>query len=671
MIDKNNLWLQKELLPKRAMDVNDAIRQEETFSGNNVTGLDKPVLDKPILTKADLFAMIASGELIFPFRYTYSPYSKQEMYDALIPMTPQAEFRPDDVRLHSYYPRLDSLVDFDGNSISVNPPPIIGLRVDWQSPTKCDGLVDLYCEDLRLDVRRADFAVSAIQAWSDPIWLDKILEAYTSHIKSPMVEITALRTSISKVVAEAGYFSITRAIGILAHTFGVLPGEMANKSWLDISSGWGDRLLAACRLDMEYDGYDPNTAMQERYQAMIDDFGTPGKQTVTCAPFEKAQLKDKMYDVVLTSPPFYDVELYSEEDTQSNVAYPGFNNWMNSFLFVAILKAWNKIKPDGYFVLHLGDTKTITMAEPANCYIQQFCPGSQFVRCLHLISMSGYGRPVWIWKKINKVDKINGIIEVNTLNFRPLDVMYPQLVNPITTACEIVSSLNPPMKVMMVKGVTVWNDNILPGGNKQRAADVVCNEYRGCEVVLAAATGKDHVALSYAGMMCGCKVTIFAQASKDGENLIKASIGYRANVTRIHGPFKKALVDARAYAEQDTNRRFLSTFNFVQYTDQYEVRMRQALKHVPEPRRIWMSIFNGIKVRTLGKIFPNTQFCCVAGPRDIMQADYDAFLWSRMTIFTAGNVISGSPFPTGKMDAGLWALYQKHKQDGDVIYVSE
>jgi len=619
---------------------------------------------EPSLTKADLIAMVASGELTFPFRYVYSPYSKQEMYDALIPMTPQAEFRPDDVRLHSYYPRLDSLIDATGNTIPVNPPPVIGIRVDWQAPMKCDGLVDLYCEDLRLDVRRADFAVSAIQAWNNPIWLDKILEFYINTVKSPVIDFIKLRNSIAKVVAEAGYFSITRAIGILAHTFGVLPAEMANKSWLDISSGWGDRLLAACRLDMEYDGYDPNTAMQERYQAMINDFGTPGKQTVTCAPFEKAQLKDKMYDVVLTSPPFYDVELYSEEETQSNVAYPGFNNWMKSFLFVAILKAWNKIKQNGYFVLHLGDTKTISMAEGANCYIQQFCPGSQFVRCLHLVSMSGYGRPVWIWKKA-------GGFEINALNFRPLDVMYPQLVNPIVTSNEVVSRLNPHMKVMVVKGVTVWNDNILPGGNKQRAADVICNEYQGCEVVLAAASGKDHVALAYAAMLCGTKITIFVQASKDGEALIKASVGYGANVKRIYGPFKKALVDARAYADQDTNRRFVSTFNFVQYTDEYENRMRQALRHVPEPKRIWLSIFNGIKVRTLGKIFPHTKFCCVSGPRDILQSEYDAFLWSRMTIFPAGNVISGTPFPVGKPDSNLWALYQRYKQNGDVIYVSE
>jgi hypothetical protein len=90
--------------------------------------------------------------------------------------------------------------------------------------------------------------------------------------------------------------------------------------------------------------------------------------------------------------------------------------------------------------------------------------------------------------------------------------------------------------------------------------------------------------------------------------------------------------------------------------------MRQALEGVPEPKRVWLSIFNGIKVRTLGKIFPNTQFCCVAGPRDIMQSEYDAFLWSRMTIFSPGTAIFSSPFPTGKMDASLWSMYQKYGQ---------
>ena len=64
-------------------------------------------------------------------------------------------------------------------------------------------------------------------------------------------------------------------------------------------------------------------------------------------------------DLCFTSPPYYDWEKYSEEDTQSYKKYPTRDEWLNGFLLETIDKCHYGLKPGGILALNVANTKRI------------------------------------------------------------------------------------------------------------------------------------------------------------------------------------------------------------------------------------------------------------------------------------------------------------------------
>jgi hypothetical protein len=83
---------------------------------------------------------------------------------------------------------------------------------------------------------------------------------------------------------------------------------------LDFSSGWGDRLCGFLASDAKsYVGIDPNERLFNNYTRMIDDFNVPNKKVEMfncCA--EKAMLTKRKFDLVFTSPPYFNIERYTQ-----------------------------------------------------------------------------------------------------------------------------------------------------------------------------------------------------------------------------------------------------------------------------------------------------------------------------------------------------------------------
>ena len=56
--------------------------------------------------------------------------------------------------------------------------------------------------------------------------------------------------------------------------------------------------------------------------------------------FEDLRLKDNYYDLVFSSPPFFDMETYSNNENDSLIKHPNEINWYNDFLIVSLLKSF-------------------------------------------------------------------------------------------------------------------------------------------------------------------------------------------------------------------------------------------------------------------------------------------------------------------------------------------
>jgi hypothetical protein len=161
-------------------------------------------------------------------------------------------------------------------------------------------------------------------------------------------EITPKNISnyLYKNTTICSYFPMNIAYGIYKH-FNV-------KSVLDISAGWGDRLIAACIADIKYYSADPNSCNEQYYNKMIEYLGDKNKQKVQICGFENLIITEN-YDMILTSPPYFDLEKYSEDKDQSHIRYKNSNNWLYKFLFVVLKKAWNHLNDDGHMILYLND----------------------------------------------------------------------------------------------------------------------------------------------------------------------------------------------------------------------------------------------------------------------------------------------------------------------------
>lgn len=134
------------------------------------------------------------------------------------------------------------------------------------------------------------------------------------------------------------------------------------ESMLDPFAGWGDRLIGAMKMNINYQGYDPNSALHLGYKRMIQDLsgGDGSKYSVELIGFEDAII-DRQFDLVLTSPPYGPVEIYCDEPTQSIIKFK--DNWLDGFYFPSLFKAWAALRIGGLFILHICDTRTFTLVK--------------------------------------------------------------------------------------------------------------------------------------------------------------------------------------------------------------------------------------------------------------------------------------------------------------------
>ena len=76
-----------------------------------------------------------------------------------------------------------------------------------------------------------------------------------------------------------------------------------------------------------------------------------------CDENPEIKLQDK-FDLIFTSPPYFDKEKYDQSDEQSYKKYKDFDSWMENFLFKAIELRTENLKSGGHLVINISDIYT-------------------------------------------------------------------------------------------------------------------------------------------------------------------------------------------------------------------------------------------------------------------------------------------------------------------------
>ena len=124
---------------------------------------------------------------------------------------------------------------------------------------------------------------------------------------------------------------------------------------LDPTMGWGGRLVGACALDLpKYIGVDANPNLDPLYKKMCA-FLQPRSKTNIQLFFQDALTVDysKMkYDVVFTSPPYYNIEIYRKEKKDIEVQKTK-EEWNETFYKPLFERTWAAMQSPGYYILNV------------------------------------------------------------------------------------------------------------------------------------------------------------------------------------------------------------------------------------------------------------------------------------------------------------------------------
>tara|TARA_B100001094_G_scaffold331618_1_gene400609 strand:- start:4054 stop:5151 length:1098 start_codon:yes stop_codon:yes gene_type:complete len=142
--------------------------------------------------------------------------------------------------------------------------------------------------------------------------------------------------------------------------------ELDCKTVFDPCIGWGGRMLGTTCLgkDYHYTGCEPFTKTYDGLIKIRDDLGIQQQVELYNKPVEQIieTIQDKTFDMCLTSPPYYNLEVYSHEDTQSIHSFNTYDSWITGFIkpiidyvcsHVTKYSCWSvkNIKSDGQYTL--------------------------------------------------------------------------------------------------------------------------------------------------------------------------------------------------------------------------------------------------------------------------------------------------------------------------------
>ena len=229
----------------------------------------------------------------------------------------------------------------------------------------------------------------------------------------------------------------------------VIYDKLNSKNVLDFSAGWGDRLAGfyAGETSEYYLGIDPRKENHPIYEEQSEFYDKhrsmfePNKTSeFICQPAEDVDFmgyKDK-FDTVFTSPPYFNVERYSYDDTQSWVKYKEIDEWNENFLQKTLKNLWCSVKSGGYLLVNISDVYSnskwstergwLEICNPMNDFLSTFTD-SEYQGCIGMElakrpNSGGAGtaksddyseeslkkaketkdktfcEPIWIWRKI-------------------------------------------------------------------------------------------------------------------------------------------------------------------------------------------------------------------------------------------------------------------------------
>jgi len=595
---------------------------------------------------------------------------------------------------------------------------------------KMSFLSDYFNEHVRVKCRRYDADESPYEFWT----------------KNRLIIIEEMKAkNLLLTIKEINEFLYTKNIGCNTFKPQLLVGmarEFHATQVLDFSAGWGDRLIGALAAGISYTGVDPNDELFPGYKQILQRFGNGefvseqgdliyknkwNTYKMLCSPFQTADLKTDTFDFVFTSPPYFDLEIYSNHPTQSIQEFPQLSDWETGFLYVSLQKAWDRLRPNGHLVLILNNVRggqDFTLK--AVKWACQNLPNNEYLGLLPYAHRKWTQewrspQPMWIWRKKvdenipltdlyyignekcekiccndikeleevigEKVQKIeDGFIYLGTEDMNSQAWLEYGTVTVGNSRYRVrkyiknlsLDQLNPQVKIEKItldngSNLTLICDHLLSGGTKQRAVDF--SSINAEEVVYAGPyNGYAQVAMAIGAKLYNKRATVFL--SKNDYYTTLRAMQYGCQVKLLPGAsLKEMQAAASKYAQE--NGCHLAEFGFdtKEFKELLFKNLTTALQGVLPTNeitnRIWVVAGSATLLNVLYKLFPKAKFGVVQVGKKIWPDQIEP---DRTELYIAEDEFYESarmppPYRSAlKYDAKAWQFIKKHAKDGDLIW---
>ncbi len=247
---------------------------------------------------------------------------------------------------------------------------------------------------------------SVRESWGDDELLRKLIEKVYNFVMKHDNE----RWSTNRIRQCAKVYCASQSVSNFRPTVAkYLYNTYGNKGNIyDPCGGWGGRMFGFMASNCkEYECCEPST---KSYEGLLNLKNTyPYLKKVIkvnnlCA--EDYVPRKNHFDLAFTSPPYFNTEEYSTEDTQSYLKYPSYEEWRENFLRKMIHNCHIGLKENGILIINIANVSTAPTLEQDTVSLAME-EGFILKDTLKLIlsSIAGKGikyEPIFIFEKENK-----------------------------------------------------------------------------------------------------------------------------------------------------------------------------------------------------------------------------------------------------------------------------
>lgn len=190
------------------------------------------------------------------------------------------------------------------------------------------------------------------------------------------------------LVLSGGLASVTKYRAGLSK---YLVKRYAATSVLDPCIGWGGRMIGSLAAGATYTGFEPDPNTFRGLQGILADIGKTADIHNVAAETYLPRIATASMDMILTSPPYYTLEMYTAGD-QSVKDAMSWETWVSTWLRPLVKECLRCLKPNGKSCWSVKNFKIGNRLHPLADVIRDIHREEGFV-LLESFTMQGPGRP--------------------------------------------------------------------------------------------------------------------------------------------------------------------------------------------------------------------------------------------------------------------------------------